>query len=252
LPIGNDVLGFRRRRISEAKGEKKIMTNRRNVLSTTRTQLLLGGIGVLLIGGMMGSLIVTSPAMAAGQQGSPTPPPTPGSYCQTYVQMLTHQLGVTQQQLAQANAAALKAVLQQAVANGQLTQAQANQFEQQISAHGDVCHELDRYGSALMQAHQAITSAVATKLGISANTLQSDLANGQDIVTLAAQHGVSRSELNSTILATVQTQLQDAVTGGLLNNQQAQQILSTITTQINRGNYIVVGLAKPTGSPSGP
>src|SRR5690348_11950432 len=106
------------------------MTKLRELLSSTRMRLIVGGIGLLLIGGVIGSLIVALPAIAAGQQNNATPTPGPNKYCQTYEQTLAKQLHVTQQQLEQANQTALKAAIQQAVADGKLTQAQANQIEQ--------------------------------------------------------------------------------------------------------------------------
>jgi hypothetical protein len=170
---------------------------------------------------------------------------------------LAKQLHVTQQQLEQANQAALKAAIQQAVADGKLTQAEANQIEQKIAANGSFCHPgafggrghgaFGEYGKSLMQARQAVVTAVAAKLGISADTLKTDLKNGQDIVTLASQHGVSKSTLNSTILSTVQTQLKDAVNAGTITSQQSQQLQTMITNQVNAGNYGIVGLAKPKG-----
>lgn len=219
-------------------------------------RLILGGMGLLLIGGIIGSLVVALPAIAAGQFGNATTPtPAPDKYCQTYEQTLAKQLGVSQQQLEQANQAALKAAIQQAVADGKLTQAQANQIEQKISANGNICHlgffgdkghgPFGMHGGDLGQIHQAVVTAVAAKLGISTDTLKSDLKNGQDIVTLASQHGVSKSTLNSTILSTVQTQLKDAVNAGTITNQQSQQIQTMVTNQVNAGHYGVVGLGKP-------
>ena len=234
------------------------MAKLRELLRSTRMRLIVGSIGLLLIGGVIGSLIVALPAIAAGQQNSSaTPTPTPNKYCQTYEQTLAKQLGVTQQKLEQANQAALKAAIQQAVSDGKLTQAEANQIEQKIAANGNVCaighggffggRGHGEYGKTLMQARQAVVTAVATKLGISADTLKTDLKNGQDIVTLASQHNVSKSTLNSTILSTVQTQLKDAVSAGTITSQQSQQLQTAVTNQINAGNYGIVGLGKERG-----
>jgi len=109
--------------------------------------LVMSRIGLLLASVMLSTFIVASPAIAAGHQGSPTPTPgtpttgtpTPNKYCQTYKQALAKQLGVSQQQLEMANQSALKTTLQQAVADGNLTQTQANRIEQKILAHVNGC-----------------------------------------------------------------------------------------------------------------
>src|SRR5579884_1998857 len=101
------------------RGNGKVMAKLREAFKSTRMRLILGGMGLLLIGGIIGSLVVALPAIAAGQFGNATTPtPAPDKYCQTYEQTLAKQLGVSQQQLEQANQAALKAAIQQAVADG--------------------------------------------------------------------------------------------------------------------------------------
>jgi hypothetical protein len=236
------------------------MAKLREFLSSTRMRLIVGSIGLLLIGGVIGSLIVVMPAMAAGHQNSttPTPTPAPSKTCQIYEQTLAKQLGVTQQHLEQANQTALKAAIQQAVTDGKLTQAQANQIEQKTAANSSVCHLGDvgsgrhsssgTHNGAFTQARQAVVTAVAAKLGISADTLKTDIKNGQDIVTLASQHNVSKSTLNSIILSTVQTQLKNAVSAGTITSQQFQHLQTVVTNQINAGHYGIVGLTKPKGA----
>jgi hypothetical protein len=157
--------------------------------------------------------------------------------------------------------------VQQMVTDGKITQSQANQIEQNAATKvGNVCAQLGNggrgfgrgpggpgvggnFGGALQQARQAIVSAVATKLGISATTLTADIKGGQNIVTLASQHGVSQSQLNSTIITAVQTQLASAVKAGTITSAQSTQLQTMVTNQVNAGHYQIVGLA---GRPAGP
>lgn len=239
------------------------MKNIREWLGTSRGRLIAGGIGLLLIGGVIGSLITAIPALAAGHfnNGSANAAATvTANYCQIYEQALEKNLNVSQQQLESANQAAIKAAVQQMVTDGKLTQSQATQIEQNATTNAaNVCAQLGngghgfghgfggpnnggQFGGALQQARQAIVSAVATKLGISTTTLTSDVQGGQSIVTLASQHGVSQSQLNSTILTAVQTQLASAVKAGTITSAQSTQLQTLVTNQINAGHYEIIGL----------
>jgi hypothetical protein len=239
----------------------------RELLGSTRGRLIAGGVSLLLIGGVIGGLITAIPALAAGQsqhQAGAT------NYCQIYAQTLEKNLNISQQQLESANQAAIKAAVQQMVTDGKLTQSQANQIEQNATNNaakicariGNGAHGFGRgphgpgmggkFGGALQQARQAIVSAVAAKLGISATTLTSAIQGGQNIVSLASQHGVSQSQLNSTILAAVQTQLASAVKAGTITSAQSTQLQTMVTNEINAGHYQIVGLGtRPAGKFNG-
>ncbi len=219
-------------------------------------------LGLVAIGGVLGAIIATAvPAIASGVNGgnqtAASTTTTANTYCQTYLSTLESQLHVSQQQLINANAAAIKAALQQAVTNGKLTQAQATQIESKISSltSGDICAALSRFGvgghrgafpaGPLLAARQAILQAIATKLNLSVTTLQSDLASGQSLVTIASHQGVSQSTLNATILAAVKTQLDSAVSKNEITSAQETQLMTVITNAVNAGQYGFLGLGAP-------
>jgi hypothetical protein len=236
----------------------------RALLDAPRVRLVAGIVGLLAIGAVLGAVISTAvPALAANQGAGTRTAVTstgPQKYCQVYERTLETQLKVSQQQLESANQAALDAALQQAVADGKLTQAQATQIEQGLAKHdANVCAHLaglaahhpgapgahgpaPAQGRFLDQARAAVVQAVATELHLTPATLKADLAGGQNIVALAAQHGVTQAQLNTTILASARTQLDSLVTAGTITSAQESKVLAALGTQLAAGNYGLVGL----------
>lgn len=239
------------------------MNQIRELFGATRARRIVGALGLLLVGGVLGAAVVIAGPVFAANQSNDTHTQTTATgvakYCQIYEQTLESKLNVSQQQLESANQAAINAALAQAVKDGTITQTDATKIQQKVAANGtNVCANLARfagghrggpggavgreYGPALMQARQAVLNAVAAKLSLAPDTLQADITNGQSIVTLASQHGVSQSTLNATILAAVKTQADAAVKAGQITSDQESQALSFITAQINAGHYGIVGL----------
>lgn len=244
------------------------MNGLQTFFAATRTKVVGGAFALLMVGGVLGAVVATAaPSFAAANHtnGKLTTKTTtgngPAKYCQVYEQSLEKQLQVSQAQLETANQQALKDALAAAVKDGKLTQAQADQVNQKIAANGtNVCDHIGQFlgkhaghqgmpgafgaiGPQLMQIHTALQTAVATKLHISTSDLQTSLAS-TDLVTLAKQHNVTQSDLNSTIQATVKTQLDGLVKAGTLTSDQETQALTFLTAQINAGQYGLLGLGQ--------
>jgi hypothetical protein len=232
--------------------------------ASTRTRLVLGATGMLVIGAVLGALAVTAlPALAAGH-GGPTAnttlvggstSPSASSYCTLYEQTLASKLGVSVSTLESANVAALDAVINQAVKDGKLTQSRATTIESKIAANGtNVCSHIGMflgrhpggrfgaYGPALMRVRQDVQTAVAHKLGYAdAAALHTALAS-TDIVTLAKSKGVSQATLNATITATVQSDLATLVKNKTITSAQETRALTMVSHLLSAGKYGVFGL----------
>lgn len=246
------------------------MNKLRALLEAPRVRRVAGIVALLAVGVALGAVITTAvPALAANQGAGTRTPVTaagPQKYCQVYEQTLEAQLKVSQRQLESANQAALDAALRQAVTDGKMTQAQATRIEQGLAKHdANICGQLAGLaahwpgahghagapqGSArfLQQARAAVVQAVATELHLTPATLRTDLAGGQSLVTLAAQHGVTQAQLNTTILAAARTQLDSLVSAGTISSAQETKLLAALGTQLSAGNYGIVGLG-PMGGP---
>ena len=212
-----------------------------------RSKLVLGlvGGGILLVGLIVGALLGGGVPALASTGGSAPATATPSAnqrYCQLFVQTLAKNLHVSQSQLDSATQAALRTTIQQAYKDGKITQAQETKLLNRVSqldAHP--CAAMGRmyghHGGAMANAHQAVLSAVAAKLNLSAATLQSDLASGQTLPQIAAARHVSLADVNAAYLSAVHAQLTTAVSSGAITQQQANQAYTKVQQAVANGRY---------------
>ena len=199
-------------------------------------------IGGVFVVGLLGGMIVSGglPVFAssnAAQAGSTS------NYCQLYAQTLAKDLGVSTTQLSQANQSAIQSVIDQMAKDGKITAAQQAKLEKrakQFEAHP--CASLlgkhaKHDARALGAARQAVASAVATKLGISVDTLKADLKGGQTLQQIAAAQNVSTSDLNTTYLAAVKAQLDQAVANKTITSAQEATLYNRAQQAVQNGRY---------------
>lgn len=226
--------------------------------------MTLGAAGLLVLGGILGALAVTAiPALAAGRGDAAnttlvgdTTNPSASGYCALYEQTLAAKLGVSVSTLESDNIAAIDAVINQAVKDGKITQAQATQIEQNVAANGtNVCSHIGAFlgkhhrggrfgvfGAALSQVRADVQAAVAKKLGYADAAHLHSALMGTDIVSLAKSKGVDQATLNATIKAAVQSDLNSLVSKGTITSAQETQALTMVTNLLNAGRYGVFGL----------
>lgn len=128
-----------------------------------------------------------------------------------YNQLLANALGITTEQLQSAQQTALKSVLDQAVANGTLTQEQAD----------------------LIEAQQALKSYIdpntlfAQALGITTEQLQSYRDQGMTLSQILSETGKTAIEVRNAEQAAYQAAVQQAVSDGVITQAQADQVLAS-------------------------
>ena len=230
--------------------------------------LALAGGGILLVGLVTGALLSGGfPAWAFGSSATPTPGTATkgnGQYCQLYEQTLANELHVSQSTLESANQDAIKAVIQQAYKDGKITQTEETNLLNRASAMGThgcagmrfgFGHGRGGFGPQLAGARQAILNAVAGRLGITAATLQSDLASGQTIAQIATAKNVpltGSNGVNAAYLSAVQAQLNQAVSAGTITQAQSTRLYSMAQQGVASGHYPLLepahgGHKPPTG-----
>jgi hypothetical protein len=191
-------------------------------------------VGALLVAG--GAIAIT--ASAAGLKlGSPvaaTTTPSPktsagtgagsanlAAGCQAYLGHLAGQLGVSQAKLDAANAAALKATVQDQVSSGKLTQAQADKIEAKlpktISCTGAI-NGLAHTNATV--ARSTYLMAAAGVLGITEAELKQDFKNGQNLSQLAAAKNITEADFKAKVVAAIKAKLDAAVSAKTITQSQ--------------------------------
>ena len=186
--------------------------------SSLNKKLVIGATGLLLLGGAGG-------AVAATQSWGSSPR-------QAYVNDVAKRLNVSPSALTSAMKAAAIDRINAAVAAGRLTQAEGNTLKQRIQ-NGQGARLLGhRFGHRGLRAGLHVA---AQYLGISPQTLRSDLRSGRSLAQIAGSTpGKSVAGLKSAILAAAKTRLDAAVKNGRITSQQEQQALTRRSSRIDK------------------
>jgi len=229
-------------------------------MNKTRTVIigtLLAALAVM--GGMVAAFIGAGPAVNAAppaqQKAEATPAPNtqPANqgqddsmrYLNLLDQKLATRLGISQSQLDTAIAGAVGDTIDQAVADGKLTQDQANAIKTRITGNGGglatffkglVFAVDDKNGKAQADVVDVMTTmfnTAARVLGMTPDELKTSLTGGQSIASLAQAHNVSLDTLKTAVLADLSSALDKAVTDGKLTQSERDAIYTKLSAGID-------------------
>ena len=171
-----------------------------------------------------------------------TPTPTAGrgsgqDYRQVFISKLAAGLGIDQSKLTGAVKQASVATIDEAVAKGDLTKDQADKLKARMEQGGPGFFGAppigpgprgDRhappFGGPGMK-DDAVTKAIADKLGLTADELHTQLRAGKTLAELATAKGLTEQDLKTAAVAAMKTQLDEAVKAGKLTQAQADEML---------------------------
>jgi uncharacterized protein YidB (DUF937 family) len=182
----------------------------------------------LILGAVAGALVAGGgAAIAATQLGGSS-----GVDSQAVINDAAQQLGVDPSKLSDALKKALADQIDSLVASGRLSQSEADALKSRIQSgdaplfgggHLGFGHRGDFFGGL---------DTVATYLGISTDTLRSELGSGKTLAEVAKAHGKSVDGLVSALRDAVKTKLDAAVSAGRLTKAQEDSILSDVKQRI--------------------
>ncbi|GIK57105.1 MAG: hypothetical protein BroJett015_27680 [Chloroflexota bacterium] len=156
---------------------------------------------------------------------------------EAYDAALADELGITVEELNAARQAAKETVLQQLVADGTITQAQADAI---LSGEG-----LRSIGPLMLP--EQMQAVVADALGITVAELEAARAEGKRLPELAAELGVALEDVQTAVQAAHEAAILQAVEDGLITQEQADWMRQ----QHNNGMGMGMGLGMPGGGPRG-
>jgi len=156
---------------------------------------------------------------------------------ETLAQITTAQ-GKTVSGLEQTIEAAVKTRLDQAVTAGKMTSQREQQILSQLPARLDKLVNASHPGALIRHKLGALRRGLirvsATYLGLTPQSLRSELRTGKTLAQVATAQGKTAAGLEQAIQAAIKTRLDQAVTAGQLTSQREQQILSQLPARLDK------------------
>lgn len=150
----------------------------------------------------------------------------------TFLGKVAAKLGIGEDKLTTAVDQAYDETLDEAVAAGRLTQAQADI----LKARGyDFAPQLGpRFGGHGPMGGARIVDAAATVLGMSVDDLTAQLKDGKSLADVATAQGISVDDLTADLLSEVKARLDSLVSEGKLTQEQADNIYTQTQDNIDQ------------------
>lgn len=225
---------------------------------TFRPRLIAGGASLAAVAALAAALTF-QPVSAQ----TATPSSTPGSAQQTatpsaaqatrtaqatnFLERVAAKLGVTADRLRTAILDTSKENIRARVAEGKLTQAQADKLIERLQqggpglfgrlaraeAHDRIRqHARDRVGA--LQPIRRTIDIVAATTGLTAQQVQEQLRTGQTLAEVGASKGKTQAQLRDAIVAETRQGIETAVTNGRLTRQQADRLLQNLPERVDK------------------
>jgi hypothetical protein len=183
------------------------------------------GVGLFVAAGAL-----TVWAFATSGPTSAQEPPPDGPIAH-YRMNLAEQLGVTPEQLRTMEREAYEQTVADALARGAITQEQADRLlsmdREDLRAHAR------SHAGKVKAAIRGVFQAAAETIGISGDELKSKLQAGKSLAQVASDHNVSRDALKLGITSSVESDLENAVSEGRITQEQADRMLSGLTSRLD-------------------
>jgi AraC-like DNA-binding protein len=205
---------------------------------TNRKLLSIGG-GAALLGAVLVGGIVTANAQDSGT-GSSTQsmPADKQANRDAYLEKLAGKLGISVDALKEAIKSTNLEILDQKVADGTITQAQADEIRSRIES-GDTWFGaggggMGRHGGGHGPGMAAGRDEIASFLGIDEATLDQGLKDGKSLATIAQEAGKSRDELKAFLTDQATQHINQEVADGRMTQEQADQKLANLSSRLDQ------------------
>jgi polyhydroxyalkanoate synthesis regulator phasin len=187
----------------------------------------LGAFGLALVLGV----IAVSAGLFSGSTAQAQEPSNgdKSSLRSAYEEKVAQKLGVTVEQLQAAQKSARDEMIDEAVAAGRITQAQADKLKNHQP--GDF---RGRGGERIKNAIVNVFDTAASILGLSSDDVKAGLKDGKSLNDIAAEKGVSNFE--AQMVAKLTADIQAKVADGSITQQQADRLLEHLPDMVHRAS----------------
>ncbi len=202
----------------------------------------------IIAGGIFAVIVIGALAVAAAGAQTNTPPATPapssttspgtgnGALRQQFLQDLASRLGVSVDTLQGDIKDTEKALIDQGVADGKITQNQANDLKTRIDNGENVQLGLilGDHRKGVRGVINDIIGETAKVLGLQNSDVTDGLKAGTSLNDIANAHGTTTADFHTKLLAQVKSDLDARVTSGAITQAQADQAYQTFSNNIDK------------------
>lgn len=191
-------------------------------------------IGAVLIAALLLGGAATGLVLAQDGDG-------PGSGISSFISKLAENLGITEEELDAAIDETQLEIVDEAVAEGKLTEDQAGNIRERIESgegsgffggfRGGFGKGFGNHGFGIGYPG-ASADALAELLGITVDELRSAQADGQTLAAIAEANGVSRTDLVDFLVGEAEDQIAAKVDEGRIDQDQASELLADLGGKI--------------------
>jgi polyhydroxyalkanoate synthesis regulator phasin len=174
----------------------------------------------------------------------------------TFVEKLAAKLGIGEEKLKTAIEETQSEMIDEGVAEGRLTEEQAERLKER-AAEGGFGFPFRGPGGGPghgVWGAGVTPETIAEALGISQDELMAELSGGKSLAEVAGDHGMSVDEFSEALLSQVKAQLGGLVAEGKLTQEQADAMLERIEENIDgivNGQGVPGGFGGPGRGPGG-
>jgi polyhydroxyalkanoate synthesis regulator phasin len=155
-----------------------------------------------------------------------------------FVAETAERLGVTPEELTEAMTGAQVEIIDQAVAEGRLTEEQAAKLKVRIEEYGPLSvigrGHRDRPGKGLCHGARLVATAAGEVLGKEPAEVAEAVKSRESLAEQGQAQGMSVAEFKTALLDTVKRMLQAKVDEGKITQEQADRIFAGIEEHIDR------------------
>ncbi len=178
----------------------------------------------------LGALLVSGTAFAQSDTEDPT-------LHQSVLDRLAGKLGLSSSDLEATIRETQVEAVDDAVANGSLTEQQGNALKERIASGDGIVrfmpgqHKIVRHAFGILDIN---LETVAAQLGMTGDDLRSELEGGATLTEVITAQGSTVEAVVEGLVADAETTLDDAVANGTLTQAQADRILTNLPERLTR------------------
>jgi polyhydroxyalkanoate synthesis regulator phasin len=191
----------------------------------------------IVAGGILAALVagVLAIGLASAQTQSPEPSVTdePQRLGARFKEELAKQLGISVDQLNTALDNTQFALIDEAVADGKLTESEAQRLRERVE---DGHNLFPMRGARPFIRHHAkvgLAEAAAEVLGLSVEDVRTAIAGGQTLAEIASANGMDTEDFKSALLENVKGSLDEKVSAGDITRDQADRLYERLSENID-------------------